>query len=142
MSGVKGMKRTGPPRKYKPRSELTKIRLRAEKKAKLAGMEPLDFMLQVMRDPRTSKKRRDDMAKAAAPFRHPRLVTSKIVGPNLAEGDQPLSHRFEIVLVSSDGTGTPKQIASQATNGSEEGMKRAIESAVHTAAINASEDDG
>lgn len=33
---------------------------------------PLDYMLRVMRDPRTDAARRDRMAMAAAPFLHPR----------------------------------------------------------------------
>ena len=37
------------------------------------GLQPLDYMLQVMRDPTASEARRDMMAKAAAPYRHPQL---------------------------------------------------------------------
>jgi hypothetical protein len=33
---------------------------------------PLEYMLRVMRDPAASHARRDDMAKAAAPYLHPR----------------------------------------------------------------------
>jgi hypothetical protein len=36
-------------------------------------LQPLDYMLQVMRDPTASEARRDMMAKAAAPYRHPQL---------------------------------------------------------------------
>ena len=38
------------------------------------GLQPLDYMLQVMRDPTASETRRDMMAKAAAPYRHPQLA--------------------------------------------------------------------
>ena len=38
------------------------------------GLQPLDYMLAVMRDPTASEARRDMMAKAAAPYRHPQLV--------------------------------------------------------------------
>jgi len=38
------------------------------------GQLPLDYMLNVMRDPKASDVRRDDMAKAAAPYLHPRRV--------------------------------------------------------------------
>jgi len=38
------------------------------------GLQPLDYMLQVMRDPTASEVRRDMMAKAAAPYRHPQLA--------------------------------------------------------------------
>ena len=38
------------------------------------GLQPLDYMLAVMRDPTASEARRDMMAKAAAPYRHPQLA--------------------------------------------------------------------
>ena len=46
-----------------------------ERQAKVAasGQTPLDYMLSVMRDELADDKRRDDMAKAAAPYVHPRL---------------------------------------------------------------------
>jgi hypothetical protein len=39
-----------------------------------SGMSPLDWMLQVLRDPSQPNERRDEMAKAAAPYVHPRLA--------------------------------------------------------------------
>ena len=39
-----------------------------------SGLSPLDWMLQVLRDPSQPNERRDDMAKAAAPYVHPRLA--------------------------------------------------------------------
>lgn len=36
---------------------------------------PLSYMLEVMRDPEQPDQRRDDMAKAAAPYVHPRLAS-------------------------------------------------------------------
>jgi hypothetical protein len=39
------------------------------------GELPLDYMLKVMRDPEMPVERRDDMAKAAAPFLHAKLQT-------------------------------------------------------------------
>lgn len=38
-------------------------------------------MLRVMRDPNASAKRRDEMAKAAAPFLHSKLATVENPGP-------------------------------------------------------------
>ena len=38
-----------------------------------AGEEPIDYMLRVMRDPTVEPTRRDVMARAAAPYRHPQL---------------------------------------------------------------------
>jgi hypothetical protein len=37
------------------------------------AVTPLAYMLSVMRDPEADSKRRDDMAKTAAPYVHPRL---------------------------------------------------------------------
>src|SRR5947207_13483713 len=37
-----------------------------------AGMTPLEYMLYVMRDPNVCPERRDEMAKAAAPYLHAR----------------------------------------------------------------------
>lgn len=38
-----------------------------------SGISPLEYMLKVMRDPEQEDARRDEMAKAAAPFIHPKL---------------------------------------------------------------------
>jgi predicted house-cleaning NTP pyrophosphatase (Maf/HAM1 superfamily) len=43
-----------------------------------SGLAPLDYMLQVMRDDQAPRERRDDMAKAAAPYVHPRLTSAEI----------------------------------------------------------------
>jgi hypothetical protein len=40
-----------------------------------AGITPLEFMLQIMRDDSAERSERLDMAKAAAPYIHPRLST-------------------------------------------------------------------
>mgnify|MGYP001607522094 CR=1 FL=1 len=47
----------------------------AEQQAEIAasGLTPLEHMMNVLRDPNTPPARRDDMAKAAAPYVHPRL---------------------------------------------------------------------
>lgn len=47
----------------------------ARKKALEAGISPLDYMLKVMRNTNADPKRRDDMAKAAAPFVHAKLAS-------------------------------------------------------------------
>jgi hypothetical protein len=39
-----------------------------------SGETPLDYMLRVMRDPKELHPRRDDMAKACAPYVHPKLA--------------------------------------------------------------------
>jgi hypothetical protein len=42
--------------------------------AKVNGQQPLEYMLDVMRNPEADEKRRDAMAVAAASFVHPRLA--------------------------------------------------------------------
>jgi hypothetical protein len=51
-----------------------------------SGLVPLEYMLSVMRDETAPPERRDEMAKAAAPFVHPRLATTRIQG----DKDAPL----------------------------------------------------
>ena len=46
-----------------------------------SGETPLDYMLRVMRDPNAPAKRRDEMAKAAAPFLHSKLASIENLGP-------------------------------------------------------------
>lgn len=43
-------------------------------KAKAAGELPLEYMLRRMNDPKADQRERDDMAKSAAPYVHPRLT--------------------------------------------------------------------
>ena len=49
-------------------------RERAERIA-AEGITPLDYMIQVMRDDTAPTERRDEMAKAAAPYVHSRLTS-------------------------------------------------------------------
>ncbi len=51
-----------------------------ERQAEVAasGTTPLDYMLEVMRDLTQPFDRRDEMAKAAAPYVHPRLASSEV----------------------------------------------------------------
>ena len=43
--------------------------------AQSGGELPLDYMLAVMRDPKAPARRRDEMAKAAAPYLHSKLAS-------------------------------------------------------------------
>lgn len=54
------------------------------------GVTPLEYMLSVMRDNNAGPERRDEMAKAAAPYIHPRLTA--ITAP---DGRSPA--RLEVV---------------------------------------------
>lgn len=53
-----------------------------ERQAEIAssGETPLDYMLRVMRDDSEASARRDDMAKACAPYVHPKLAATEHTG--------------------------------------------------------------
>ena len=90
---MRGGKREGAGRKVGIRNKLT-----AQRQAEIAasGETPLDYMLRVMRDGSADSSRRDDMAKASAPYVHPKLAavehTGKDGGPIaiITEGDHKL----------------------------------------------------
>ena len=70
---LKGHPKTGGRTKETPNRKTVEKRLAEEQARKISSdLEPLDYMLEVMRDP-TDQARRDMMAKAAAPYRHPQL---------------------------------------------------------------------
>lgn len=72
-----GGRRPGAGRK---KGETTKRTREIAEKALKRGIAPLEYMLKVMRNPKNEKARRDDMAKAAAPYIHPRLATHEVMG--------------------------------------------------------------
>jgi len=57
----------------RPKGALNKRTAQIALAAAEGGMTPIEYMLDVMRDPGADVQRRDDMAKAAAPYIHPRL---------------------------------------------------------------------
>jgi hypothetical protein len=65
-----GGKRSGSGRKP---GAATRINEEARAKAAEGGEMPLDYMLRVMRETAAETARRDDMAKAAAPYVHAKL---------------------------------------------------------------------
>jgi hypothetical protein len=72
----RGGKRLGAGRKKgakQRRATVAPEQARALDLAPTPGLMPLDYMLAVIRDPRAEWKRRDDLAKAAAPYCHERL---------------------------------------------------------------------
>ena len=69
------------------RNKRTKVLLEA---AAAEGEMPIDYMLRIMRDPNAKATRRDEMAKAAAPYLHPRLSAAVV------EQDAPSQIVFEI----------------------------------------------
>jgi hypothetical protein len=57
----------------KPKGALRKATAEREAKIAASGLTPLDYMLSVLRDENQPPERRDEMAKAAAPYVHPKL---------------------------------------------------------------------
>jgi len=64
------------------RTKGTPNKATAAKVAEVAasGLTPLDYMLNIMRDEEANPARRDDMAKAAAPYVHPKLAAIEHTG--------------------------------------------------------------
>lgn len=67
---MRGGKRPGSGRKLGAASAKTR---EIADSATADGITPLEYMLRVLRDEGQDTERRDDMAKAAAPYVHPRL---------------------------------------------------------------------
>jgi hypothetical protein len=63
--------------------------------AQAGGDLPLDYMLRIMRDPNAAAKRRDEMAKAAAPYLHSKLASVEQPGPQ----DKPAINGIKVVFV-------------------------------------------
>lgn len=76
---ARGGKREGAGRKAGSSARIT-----AAQRAEIAaeGITPLDYMLKIMRDEEAIPARRDDMAKAAAPYVHPKLANIEHSGPD------------------------------------------------------------
>lgn len=72
-----GGARPGSGRKRGQKNRKTKLLIEAATKD---GITPLEYMMKVMRDENSPLNRRDDMAKAAAPYVHPKL--NAISAPN------------------------------------------------------------
>ena len=72
------------------------------------GELPLAYMLRIMRDELAPQKRRDEMAKAAALYVHPRLssVETKSVTPPRSE--EQINARLRELLASGDQAGSAR----------------------------------
>jgi hypothetical protein len=68
-------RKTGGRKKGTPNNRASVLAAQAEAAVAVADGEetPIDYMLRIMRDPTVEPARRDAMAKAAAPYRHPQL---------------------------------------------------------------------
>lgn len=76
MAGTGG-KRPGAGRKKGSPNKATQER---QKKVAATGQTPLAYMLKIMRDEAADLLVRNDMAKAAAPYVHPRLAVMEVAG--------------------------------------------------------------
>jgi len=65
----------------RPRGALSHATREAYEQAKATGETPLQYMLRVMRDENVRNDRRDDMAKSAAPYVHPKRAAITMSGP-------------------------------------------------------------
>ena len=91
MARPRGHPKSGGRKKGTP----NKATLVREQELAAGGELPLDYMLRVMRDPAAENSRRDDMAKAAAPFVHHRLATVQPSG----DADKPIRSLVRIEFV-------------------------------------------
>lgn len=78
----RGGKREGAGRK---KGAATRINEEARRAAHATGITPLEYMLGVLRDPSQPNDRRDDMAKAAAPYLHARLSNATVTVRKITE---------------------------------------------------------
>ena len=90
MGAPKGTRPPGGSRKGIP----NKAKAAREAELKASGLLPLDYMLQVLRNPETEPARRDWAAKSAAPYVHPTMASVTI-------GNKP-GERFAVSLLPSD----------------------------------------
>ena len=101
-----GGRQKGTPNKKTAARKAQEAAIAAEiEDARSRGIEPLDYMLGVMRDVTADVTRRDAMAKAAAPYRHPQLSAIK------HGGDEKLDHAIRIIwegmpAISDEGSDT------------------------------------
>jgi hypothetical protein len=79
------------------------------RKALASGVSPLEYMLRVMRNTKADERRRDEMAKAAAPFVHAKLASMEHKGSvgtyDLTKVDHADLDRLETILRSASVTG-------------------------------------
>jgi uncharacterized protein DUF5681 len=79
----------------RPKGSRNKRTLATLEAAKADGELPLDYMLRIMRAPKASNTRRDEMARTAAPNLHPKIVATPFVPPPKDNDD----NQIEIVFV-------------------------------------------
>ena len=75
-------------------------------KAAGKGITPLEYMLKVMRNSKADQSRRDDMAKAAAPYVHPRLSAVDHSGTLTTKQRHELSPELQDLVVNAIRAGS------------------------------------
>jgi hypothetical protein len=65
--------------------------------ASLSGITPLEWMLSVVRDENADVKRRDEMARTAAPYMHPRLAAVEHLGKDDSPPHPPIDVQITYV---------------------------------------------
>lgn len=66
-----------------------------EEELAAGGELPRDYMLRVMRDANVDERRRDEMAKAAAPYIHARITPQEAGQANATDEEIPLVERLK-----------------------------------------------
>lgn len=64
----------------RPKGVPNKVTREREAQIAASGITPLDYMLSVLRDENAPTDRRDEMARAAAPYCHPRMAPVQHTG--------------------------------------------------------------
>ena len=85
------------------KGSLNRATAEARAAAAKTGEMPLDYMLRVMRDPKASNTRRDEMARTAAPYLHPKVVATEFVPPPMPDAD----NEIRIVFIDPQGKHVP-----------------------------------
>src|SRR5262245_60540122 len=85
------------------KGSLNRATAEARAAAAKSGELPLEYMLRIMRDSKASNTRRDEMARTAAPYLHPKLVATPFVPPPKLGDD----NEIRVVFVDPDGTHVP-----------------------------------
>ncbi len=89
------------PGRGRKRGTRNKASVAREAEIKASGLDPLAYMLEVMRDQAETPERRLDAAKAAAPYVHPRLASSSVdMTVNEFDGvtDEQLQQRLALAI--------------------------------------------
>ena len=101
---MKGGKRLGAGRKKGVPNRASVAR---EAAVAASGLTPLEYMLRTMRDASKPLALRLDMAKAAAPYVHPRLASVE----QMNRGDQPAPLSIEVVFVNPESQLAPAMLS-------------------------------